>query len=130
MAGESRFAVGAVISGGIDALADLASDMNAFALLAAQVKDGGGAALTMGAADADGLNRRGVVAQNVNGGATSQRLSRRAAHLAAGTLRPPEIRTLLIERAANALAQVRRTTHRGPDRDCRFLIGSPEPHTA
>ena len=63
--------------GGVDALADLASDKDAFAILVAQVKDGGRAASTMGAADVDGLKKRGVVAQNVMGVATPDGLSRR-----------------------------------------------------
>jgi NADPH:quinone reductase-like Zn-dependent oxidoreductase len=92
--------------GGVDALADLASDKDAFATLAAQVKDSGRAVSTLGAADVDGLKKRGVVAQNVNGVATTEGPSRIVAHLAAATVKPPEIRTLPLDRAAEALAQV------------------------
>ncbi len=91
--------------GGVDALADLASDKDAFAALAAQVKNGGRAASTMGAADVEGLKKRGVVAQNIRGVATTEALSRIAAHLAAGTVKPPAIKTLPLDHAADALAQ-------------------------
>ncbi len=105
-AGDLVSRLAASYPGGIDALADLASDNDAFALLATQVKEGGRAASTVGAADIERLKKLGVVSQNVNGVATTEALSRVAAHLAAGTVKPPEIRTLPLDRAADALAQV------------------------
>ena len=104
-AGDVASQLAASYPGGVDALADLASSKDGFASIAAHVKDGGRAASTVGAADAEALKKRGVVAQNVNGVATPAGLSRIAQHLGAGTVKPPEIHTMPLDRAADALTQ-------------------------
>ncbi len=104
-AGDVAARIRVAYPGGVDALVDLASDTESFARLAARIKDGGRAASTIGSADTEALKVRGIIAQNVVGLPTAERLSRIAALLADGSVKPPTIRTLPLDRAAEALAQ-------------------------
>jgi NADPH2:quinone reductase len=74
---------------GVAALLDLANRGEDFAAIVALVRDGGHAATTLGAADADALAARDVKATNVRGAPTPENLAWLAEEAAAARLRIP-----------------------------------------
>jgi NADPH:quinone reductase-like Zn-dependent oxidoreductase len=90
--------------GGVDALIDFVNRGDAFAPMAALVRDGGRVATTMGAADIAGLAGRNVTATNIMGTPTTEKLAGLAAQAAAGKLQVPIQRTFQLAEAAAALA--------------------------
>ena len=91
---------------GIDAIVDLASAQTGLARLAESVKAGGHVVSTLGAADVEALKSRGIMGANIAGAPTTERLDRLSRLLETGALRPPQIRALPLERAADALNEV------------------------
>jgi NADPH:quinone reductase-like Zn-dependent oxidoreductase len=89
---------------GLDALIDLVNRGEAFAPMAALVRDGGRIATTLGAADVPALAERGVRATNVQGTPTPEKLTDLAAQAASGKLRVPVQRTFPFADAPAALA--------------------------
>jgi NADPH:quinone reductase len=86
---------------GIDVLVDLASDAEAFAALAALVREGGTALTTLYVANADDLDARGVTAVNFQLPASAELLQRVADALASGRIvAPPVTRISLAETPA------------------------------
>lgn len=78
---------------GVTGLIDLVNRGDDFAAMATLVRGGGRAATTLGAADADALAARGVVATNVRGMPTPENLAWLADEAAAGRLRVEVQRT-------------------------------------
>jgi NADPH2:quinone reductase len=91
---------------GIAAVLDMVGDKEAIGHLAELVRSGGHVVSMMGAADADVLASRGVTGVNVRTQATTEKLERLAGFVATGPLRRPEIRTLPLADAGQALAEI------------------------
>jgi NADPH2:quinone reductase len=89
---------------GLDGLIDTVSRGEAFGPMAALVKDGGRIATTLGAADVPGLAQRGVVATNVMGTPTPEKLADMAAEAASGGLQVPIQQTFALADAPAAIA--------------------------
>jgi NADPH2:quinone reductase len=89
---------------GLRGLIDVVSRGEAFMALAALVQDGGRAATTLGAADVPALAERGVIATNVMGTPTAEKLASFASHAAAGTLQVPVQQTFALGDAPSAIA--------------------------
>jgi NADPH:quinone reductase len=89
---------------GIDVLVDVASDAEAFAALAALVRDGGDALTTRYVADVDALAVAGVTATNFQVPASSELLERVADALAAGRIVPPPINRISLAQAPAVFA--------------------------
>ena len=89
---------------GVDGLIDTVSRGEAFGPMAALVKDGGRIATTLGAADVAGLAQRGVVATNVAGTPTPEKLADLAAQAASGSLQVPIQETFPLADAPAAIA--------------------------
>jgi NADPH:quinone reductase-like Zn-dependent oxidoreductase len=88
---------------GVDALIDVVDREEAFASMAALVRDGGHIATTLGAADVERLAARGIEATNVAGNPTTQNITALAEQVAAGTLRVA-VRAFPLSEAPAALA--------------------------
>jgi NADPH:quinone reductase len=104
-------------SDGVDVLVDLASDAEAFAALAALVRDGGTALTTRYVADADALAAKGVTAVNFQLPASSDLLERVASALAAGQIVPPPISRISLTQAPAVFAG-----ENGSVRDAKTVI--------
>ncbi len=89
---------------GLDALIDLVNRGEAFAPVAALVRDGGRIATTLGAADVPALAGRGIRATNVQGTPTPEKLAALADQAASGKLQVPVERTFAFADAPAALA--------------------------
>jgi NADPH2:quinone reductase len=90
--------------GGMDAIADMHGDKEGLARLAEQVRSGGHVASAVGAADPEALRGRGIGATNVVGLVTTESLETLSRMLAAGEIASPEIHSLSLADAADALA--------------------------
>lgn len=89
---------------GIDALIDLASDADAFAALASQVRAGGTAVTTKYVADVEDLVTGGVKGINFALPASSELLKRVAGALVAGQFQAPPITLISLEEAPAVVA--------------------------
>ena len=90
---------------GVDAVIDAVNqDKAACAMVSATVRDGGRVATTVGAADIESLAARGVLATNVFGMPTSEKLASLAEQVAAGTLSVRIQQTFTLADASAALA--------------------------
>ena len=89
---------------GLDGLIDTVSRGEAFGPMAALVKDGGRIATTLGAADVPALAQRGVVATNVMGTPTPEKLASLAEQAASGSLQVPIQQTFALADAPAAIA--------------------------
>jgi NADPH:quinone reductase-like Zn-dependent oxidoreductase len=89
---------------GIDVLVDLASDAEAFAALAALVREGGTALTTRYVANPDDLQARGVSAVNFQLPASAELLQRAADAVASGRIVPPPVTRISLAEAPAVLA--------------------------
>jgi NADPH:quinone reductase-like Zn-dependent oxidoreductase len=89
---------------GLTALIDVVNRGDAFAPVAALVRDGGRIATTLGAADVPALAERGVRATNIQGAPTAEKLTSLAERAAGGKLRVPVERTFALADAPAAIA--------------------------
>lgn len=89
---------------GVDVLVDLASDAEAFATLAALVRDGGTALSTRYVANAEDLAANGVTGVNFQLPASTELLERVADALAADSIVPPPIHRISLAQAPAAFA--------------------------
>ena len=103
-AGDVVEAVRSRYPDGIDAIADMHGDKETIARLAEQVHPGGHVASAVGAADADALGSRGIEATNVVGTVTTASLDALAAMLQGGEITTPDIHSVPLEEAGEALA--------------------------
>jgi len=85
--GDVAEAIRALYPDGVTALIDTVNRGEAFAPMAALVRDGGRIATTLSTADVDALAARDVRATNVMGAPTPEKLGSLAEQVAAGTLR-------------------------------------------
>lgn len=92
---------------GVDVLVDLASDGEAFASLAAHVRDGGAALTTRYVADVDALTTKGVTAVNFQLPASTALLERVADALVTGRVVPPPINRISLIQAPAVFAAMR-----------------------
>jgi NADPH:quinone reductase-like Zn-dependent oxidoreductase len=90
----------------LDAVLDVASDQAGLARLAGLVREGGRVVSTKGAASQEAVTGRGLTAVDIRASITTAALSRLAALVAEGSLRLPEIRTVPLEQAGEALREV------------------------
>jgi NADPH2:quinone reductase len=90
----------------IDAIADMVGNRDELAPLVDLLFAGGRLASIVGAADLGEQSPRGIRATNVSGKVTTDALEPLAAALANGSLKPPAIETLPLDRAAEALERV------------------------
>jgi NADPH:quinone reductase len=90
---------------GIDAIADMVGDRDSMPRLARLVRRGGRIASCVGAGELEGLAEAGVTGANVGAATDPESLTSLASALANGDLRHPEIRTLALQEAADALAR-------------------------
>jgi NADPH:quinone reductase-like Zn-dependent oxidoreductase len=102
-AGDVAAAVRAKYPDGVTALIDVVNRGDAFAPMAALVRDAGRIATTLGAADVEALAQRNVRATNVMGTQTPEKLTTLAEGAAAGTLHVEVQRTFSLDRADEAL---------------------------
>ncbi len=105
--------VRAVHPGGIAAIFDMAGDKESINHLAELVRSGGHVVSMAGAADAEALAGRGVIATNVMTQGTSDKFERLAEQVQEGRLKQPEIRKFRLADAAEALAEIRSGHTRG-----------------
>jgi NADPH:quinone reductase len=89
---------------GVDVLVDVASDADAFAALAAHVRDGGAALTTRYVADVGGLAAKGVTALNFQLPASTDLLERVADAIAAGRVVAPPINRISLNEAPAVFA--------------------------
>jgi NADPH:quinone reductase len=89
---------------GVTSLIDLVNRDEAFASMAALVRDGGRVATTLGAADVDALARRNVQATNVMGNPTPEKLALLADQAGSGAIRIEIQQMFPLAEAAAALA--------------------------
>ena len=101
--GDLQGAVRAKYPEGVTALIDMVNRDDAFATMAALVRDGGRIATTLGAADVEALAQRGVRATNIMGTPTREKLATLAEAVVAGTLAVEVQRTFPLDRANEAL---------------------------
>ena len=93
---------------GLDALIDLANQADGFAPLADLVRDGGRAASSRGAAEADSLAGRNVAATNVLASADASVMTRLAELAVAGQIKPAVDVVRALEEAPAAIEQFTR----------------------
>jgi NADPH2:quinone reductase len=93
-----------LVPDGLDGLIDTVSRGEAFAPMAALVRDGGRIATTLGAADVPALAERGIRATNVAGTPTPEKLADLAAQAASGTLQVPIQQSFALADARAAIA--------------------------
>jgi NADPH2:quinone reductase len=91
---------------GLAAVFDMVGDKALVGRLAELVRPGGYVVSMMGAADLESLAARGITGLNVRTQATTERLERLAGFVEAGTVRRPEIHTLRLDQAGEALAEI------------------------
>jgi NADPH2:quinone reductase len=91
---------------GIDAIADMHGDKEGLARLTELVRSGGHVASIVGAVDAEALGDRGIQATNVMGRVTTGSLEALLAMLVSGEIAAPEIRSVSLADAGEALAAV------------------------
>jgi NADPH:quinone reductase-like Zn-dependent oxidoreductase len=91
---------------GIDAIVDLVGDGAALLGLSEQLRQGGRVASAVSAADEAKLAERGIRAANVGTVITAAMLDRLVAGLQDGSLKPPEVASLPLAGAAEALAAI------------------------
>ena len=105
-AGDVAEAVRSRFPDGIDAVADMHGDATIVATLAELVRTRGHVASAVGAADAEALRGRGIEGTNVMGMVTTASLDALAGMLDRGEIASPEISTLSLDDAGEALAAV------------------------
>jgi NADPH:quinone reductase len=105
-AGDVDEAVRSHYPDGIDAIADMHGDKEGVARLADQLRSGGHVASAVGAADAETLGGRAIVATNVTGKVTTASLLAIASMLERGEISSPDIRSFSLADADQALAAV------------------------
>lgn len=98
---------------GIDAIADMVGDRDSMPRLTRLVRRGGRIASCVGAGELEGLAEAGVTGTNVGAATDPDSLASLASGLADGSLRHPEIRTLPLDEAADAVAQAGARRTRG-----------------
>jgi NADPH:quinone reductase-like Zn-dependent oxidoreductase len=101
--GDVPGAVRAKYPDGVTALIDLVNRDEAFAPMAALVRDGGRIATTLGVADVEALAQRDIRATNIMGSPTPEKLVTLADAAVAGTLRVEVQRTFPLDSANEAL---------------------------
>ena len=102
--GDVAEAIRAYYPEGVTALIDTVNRGEAFAPMAALVRDGGRIATTLGTADVEALAARDVRAANLMGAPTPEKLSSLAEQVADGTLRVEIQQTYPLADAARAFA--------------------------
>jgi NADPH:quinone reductase-like Zn-dependent oxidoreductase len=105
-AGDIAEAVRSRYPDGIDAIADMHGDKEGLARLTELVRSGGHVASIVGAVDAEALGDRGIQATNVMGRVTTGSLEALLAMLVSGEIAAPEIRSVSLADAGEALAAV------------------------
>ena len=101
--GDVADAVAARFTDGIDAVADMHGDKDVMAKIAGAIKPGGRVVSAVGSADEESLSARRISATNVMGMVMRQDLEALAGVLEHGDIDFPEIRTVPLEDAADAL---------------------------
>jgi NADPH:quinone reductase-like Zn-dependent oxidoreductase len=99
--------------GGIDAVIDVASDREALGRISTLVNEGGRLASSVYAADVEGLARRGIGATNVSMQPESRRLDKLSRMVDSGELSVRLDRTFPLEKAPQALEEMRTGHIRG-----------------
>jgi NADPH:quinone reductase-like Zn-dependent oxidoreductase len=99
--------------GGIDAVIDVASDREALGRISTLVNEGGRLASSVYAADVEGLTRRGIGATNVSMQPESWRLDKLSRMVDSGELSVRLDRTFPLEKAPQALEEMRTGHIRG-----------------
>jgi NADPH:quinone reductase-like Zn-dependent oxidoreductase len=102
--GDVAEAIRALYPDGVTALIDVVNRGEAFAPMAALVRDGGRIATTLSTADVEALAARGVRATNVTGLPTPEKLGSLAGQVAEGTLRVEIQQTYPLAEAPRAFA--------------------------
>jgi NADPH:quinone reductase len=103
-AGDVAAAIRSRYPDGVSSLIDVVNGAEAFAGMAALVRDGGRVATTLGAADVDALAQRNIQATNVMGNPTPEKLALLADQAGSGALRIEIQQLFPLAEAAAALA--------------------------
>jgi NADPH:quinone reductase-like Zn-dependent oxidoreductase len=98
---------------GIDAIADMSGDKELVTRLSEQLRSGGRVASTAGGADEEVLAPRGVKSENIFGRLDAERLGQIAQAIEEGRIRTPEVATLPLDRAGDAITRVAERHTRG-----------------
>ena len=112
-AGDAAEALRSAAPDGIDAIADMSGDKELVTRFSEQLRPGGRVASAAGGADEEALAPRGVKASNIFARVDGGRLTEVAAAIEAGTVRTPDIETLPLAQAPDALARVGERHTRG-----------------
>jgi NADPH:quinone reductase len=99
-------AIGRRYPQGIDAIADMVGHKDELTSAIARLRAGGHVASCVGAVDEADLARGGFVGQNVSGVVTSERIGHLAALRSQGRLRDPDLESMPLERATEALERL------------------------
>jgi len=103
--GDAVEALRSIASDGVDAIADMSGDKQLVTSLSQELRSGGRVASAAGGADEEALTPRGVKASNIFARVDGARLAQIAAAIEAGTVRTPDIETLPLAQAPDALAR-------------------------
>ena len=98
---------------GVDAIADMSGDKELVTRLSEQLRAGGRVASSAGGADEEALAPRGVKSENIFGRVDAERLSLIAQAIDEGRVRTPEVETLPLDRAGDAVSRVAERHTRG-----------------
>lgn len=91
---------------GVAAVVHTGGDKEELARIAEVVRKGGHVASMRGAADVEGLAKRGVTGINVMTNVNAEALERLAGIVAKGSIKRPEIKTFSLDRAGEALEEI------------------------
>lgn len=105
-AGDVGEALRSLEPNGIDAIADMVGDKESVTRLSEQLRSGGRVASAAGGADELALAERDIKAANVMTIVTTERLDELAKGFEDGRLTSPQIESLTLDQAAEALARV------------------------
>lgn len=111
-AGDPADELRAMSPGGVDAIADFSGDADLIDRLSRLLRPGGRLTTTGARLDADAFAARGISVVNANE-VKPERLAELTSLVERGSLRAPTIRTLPLESAADAIAEVSQRHNRG-----------------
>ena len=105
-AGDVSDALRSLRPNGIDAIVDMVGDKESVMRLSEQLRSGGRVASAAGGADEAALAERDIKAANVQTMVTTERLDELAKGFEDGRLKSPQIESVALDQAAEALARV------------------------
>ena len=112
-AADTEEALRSIAPDGIDAIADMSGNKELVTRLSEQLRPDGRVASSAGGADEEALGPRGVKASNIFARVDAEQLGRLAQAIEEGRVRTPEVETLPLDRAADAIVRAGERHTRG-----------------